>query len=151
MSTLQPRPNINRLLRFSTMYQHQIYIGTNVTPVFLFYIKCPEAFASLWSKWICLYLFQHLLFQEMPKHSAEFFWKHLQLSAWHSYLNWLLWQAGSRGELIVFQAQSFSNKVWEFKDERFSFLTPHLRQPWYMFYTILQQSIIEFSYSCHKN
>ena len=25
------------------MYQHQIYIGTNVTPAFLFYIKCPEA------------------------------------------------------------------------------------------------------------
>ena len=50
MSTLQPRPNINHLLRFSTMYQHQIYIGTNVTPAFLFYIKCPEAFVSLWSK-----------------------------------------------------------------------------------------------------
>ena len=32
------------------MYQHQIYIGTNVTPAFLFYIKCPEAFVSLWSK-----------------------------------------------------------------------------------------------------
>ena len=30
------------------MYQHQIYIGTNVTPAFLFYIKCPEAFACLW-------------------------------------------------------------------------------------------------------
>ena len=30
------------------MYQHQIYIGTNVTPAFLFYIKCPEAFVSLW-------------------------------------------------------------------------------------------------------
>ena len=29
------------------MYQHQIYIGTNVTPAFLFYIKCPEAFVSL--------------------------------------------------------------------------------------------------------
>ena len=50
MSTLQPRPNINHLLRFSTMYQHQIYIGTNVTPAFLFYIKCPEAFVSLWSE-----------------------------------------------------------------------------------------------------
>ena len=25
------------------MYQRQIYIGTNVTPAFLFYIKCPEA------------------------------------------------------------------------------------------------------------
>ena len=32
------------------MYQHQIYIGTNVTPAFLFYIKRPEAFVSLWSK-----------------------------------------------------------------------------------------------------
>ena len=32
------------------MYQHQIYIRTNVTPAFLFYIKCPEAFVSLWSK-----------------------------------------------------------------------------------------------------
>ena len=32
------------------MYQHQIYIGTNVTPAFLFYIKSPEAFVSLWSK-----------------------------------------------------------------------------------------------------
>ena len=32
------------------MYQHQIYIGTNVTPAFLFYIKCPEAFVSLWSE-----------------------------------------------------------------------------------------------------
>ena len=32
------------------MYQHQIYIGTNVTPAFLFFIKCPEAFVSLWSK-----------------------------------------------------------------------------------------------------
>ena len=31
------------------MYQRQIYIGTNVTPAFLFYIKCPEAFVSLWS------------------------------------------------------------------------------------------------------
>ena len=50
MSTLQPRPNISHLLRFSTMYQHQIYIGTSVTPAFLFYIKCPEAFVSLWSK-----------------------------------------------------------------------------------------------------
>ena len=40
MSTLQPRPNINHFLSFSTMYQHQIYIGTNVTPAFLFYIKC---------------------------------------------------------------------------------------------------------------
>ena len=50
MSTLQLRPNINHLLRFSTMYQHQIYIGTNVTPAFLFYIKCPEAFVSLWSE-----------------------------------------------------------------------------------------------------
>ena len=30
------------------MYQHQIYIGTNVTPALLFYIKCPEAFVSLW-------------------------------------------------------------------------------------------------------
>ena len=29
MSTLQPRPSINHLLRFSTMYQHQICIGTN--------------------------------------------------------------------------------------------------------------------------
>ena len=48
MSTLQPRPNIHHLLRFSTMYQHQIYIGTNVTPAFLFCIKCPEAFVSLW-------------------------------------------------------------------------------------------------------
>ena len=42
--------NINHLLRFSTMYQHQIYIGTNVTPAFLFYIKRPEAFVSLWSE-----------------------------------------------------------------------------------------------------
>ena len=50
MSILQPRPNINHLLRFSTMYQHQIYIGTNVTPAFLFYIKCPEGFVSLWSE-----------------------------------------------------------------------------------------------------
>ena len=50
MSTLQLRPNINHLLRFSTMYQHHIYIGTNVTPTFLFYIKCPEAFVSLWSE-----------------------------------------------------------------------------------------------------
>ena len=50
MSTLQPRPTINHLLRFSTMYQRQIYIGTNVTPAFLFYIKCPEAFVSLWSE-----------------------------------------------------------------------------------------------------
>ena len=50
MSTLQPRPNINHLLRFSTMYQHQIYIGTNVTPAFFFYIKSPEAFVFLWSK-----------------------------------------------------------------------------------------------------
>ena len=50
MSTLQLRSNINHLMRFSTMYQHQIYIGTNVTPAFLFYIKCPEAFVSLWSK-----------------------------------------------------------------------------------------------------
>ena len=50
MSILQPRPNINHLLRFSTMYQHQIYIGTYVTPAFLFYIKCPEAFVSLWSE-----------------------------------------------------------------------------------------------------
>ena len=32
------------------MYQHQIYIGTNVTPAFLFYIKCPEGFVSLWSQ-----------------------------------------------------------------------------------------------------
>jgi len=32
------------------MYQHQIYIRTNVTPAFLFYIKCPEAFVSLWSE-----------------------------------------------------------------------------------------------------
>ena len=50
MSTLQPRPNINHLLRFSTMYQHQIYIRTNVTPAFLFYIECPEAFVSLRSE-----------------------------------------------------------------------------------------------------
>ena len=50
MSTLQLRSNINHLMRFSTMYQHQIYIGTNVTPAFLFYIKCPEAFVSLCSK-----------------------------------------------------------------------------------------------------
>ena len=50
MSTLQPRPNIDHLLRFSTMYQRQIYIGTNVTPAFFFYIKCPEAFVSLWSE-----------------------------------------------------------------------------------------------------
>ena len=32
------------------MYQRQIYIGTNVTPAFFFYIKCPEAFVSLWSE-----------------------------------------------------------------------------------------------------
>ena len=50
MSTLQLTPNINHLLRFSTMYQHQIYIGTNVTPDCLFYSKCPEAFVSLWSE-----------------------------------------------------------------------------------------------------
>jgi len=50
MSTLPTETNINHLLRFSTMYQHQIYIGTNVTPAFLFYIKCPEAFVSLWSE-----------------------------------------------------------------------------------------------------
>ena len=50
MSTLPTETNINHLLRFSTMYQHQTYIGTNVTPAFLFYIKCPEAFVSLWSE-----------------------------------------------------------------------------------------------------
>ena len=32
------------------MYQHQIYIRTNVTPAFLFYIECPEAFVSLRSE-----------------------------------------------------------------------------------------------------
>ena len=50
MSTLQLTPNINHLLRFSTMYQHQIYRGTNVTPDCLFYSKCPEAFVSLWNE-----------------------------------------------------------------------------------------------------
>ena len=32
------------------MYQHQTYIGTNVIPVFLFCIKCPEAFVFLWNE-----------------------------------------------------------------------------------------------------
>ena len=49
MSTLQLSPNINHLEVFYYVPTSNLH-RNNVTPAFLFYIKCPEAFVSLWSE-----------------------------------------------------------------------------------------------------